>query len=96
MSAPELKPCPFCGGEATVRDDPHHRTAVYIGCETVGCFGHYQWDETQAEAITAWNTRAQPSHYAAIATYVARHDSGTHTAGDMQPLRQIVKGLSND
>jgi hypothetical protein len=33
---------------------------------------------------------------AAIATYVARHDSGTHTAGDMQPLRQIANQIKEN
>lgn len=55
--ADELKPCPFCGGEAGIRIDTSHSTACLIGCATVGCFGHEQWEETEAEAITAWNRR---------------------------------------
>jgi len=53
----ELKPCPFCGGEASIRIDTSHSTACLIGCATMGCFGHEQWEETEAEAIAAWNRR---------------------------------------
>lgn len=54
----KLKPCPFCGGEASLRIDTAHSTACLIGCCTIGCFGHEQWEETEAEAIAAWNRRA--------------------------------------
>jgi hypothetical protein len=72
---------------------------------------HALWGEVieALEQASGWrdlalNNQAIAQHWqergciaeAAIATYVAKHDSGTHTAGDMQPLRQIVKGLSSD
>jgi hypothetical protein len=52
----ELKPCPFCGGEATIFQIPQNTTAEYvqhpkwtwfysglftIGCETDGCMANY-------------------------------------------------------
>lgn len=56
----ELKPCPFCGGEA-IRlsdfDDEYER--VYL--ESVhcrNCHARVAWQETVEEAIEAWNTRA--------------------------------------
>ena len=58
MTALELKPCPFCGKVAHLRDDVCHSTAFFVGCETLGCFGNAQWDETQEEAVSKWNTRA--------------------------------------
>ncbi len=58
MTAPELKPCPFCGGKAYLRDDESHSTAAFIGCSTEECFGEIHWEQTAAEAIAAWNTRA--------------------------------------
>lgn len=50
----ELKPCPFCGGEAQVRS--YGKSTNYVRCgackgRTWGCYG------TEQEAIDAWNTR---------------------------------------
>ena len=60
MTAPDLKPCPFCGGVAYLRDDVSHSTAYFIGCATEDCFGEFHWGQTEAEAIAAWNTRPTP------------------------------------
>lgn len=50
----ELKPCPYCGGEA----EPFHEGLGYIAvrCKKCGIArrGFYTWDA----AIAAWNTRA--------------------------------------
>ena len=58
----KLKPCPFCGGEArlTYSTDNHHQP--YVTCDTPKCPGcnGYQWHyHTEAEAIEAWNRRAE-------------------------------------
>jgi len=50
----ELKPCPFCGGEARLND------AVVVECETDNCFGNAVdevYFETAKEAVKAWNVR---------------------------------------
>ena len=49
----ELKPCPFCGGEA---ESNHRGNAFGFVCAA----GHYVqvYGGTAAEAIAAWNTRA--------------------------------------
>lgn len=54
----ELKPCPFCGGEAKI-----HSLTDIIGCYRVRCtkcpveFGQY-WFYRKADLIKAWNRRA--------------------------------------
>lgn len=67
----ELKPCPFCGGEATLYDyeesrdiydketlgyvDTEYFTKYGVDCEFCGCIVADRNSET--EAIEAWNTR---------------------------------------
>lgn len=65
MVSAELKPCPFCGGEAKVN------TLKWVGGYTATALcknepnGHYlnTWDEDEVKAIEritkAWNTRAE-------------------------------------
>ena len=50
----ELKPCPFCGGEAhTYKNNLWHVACerAHNGCVTMSAF------ITEAEAVEAWNTR---------------------------------------
>lgn len=61
-----LKPCPFCGGEAELfvrefTDAEANFGNATVDCSECGCgFGYCC---TEAEAITAWNTRlSAPSH----------------------------------
>jgi Lar family restriction alleviation protein len=53
----ELKPCPFCGGEAEIHaftfDGPY-----YVNC--LGCAMQTPNTHTRAELISAWNTRSTP------------------------------------
>ena len=66
MMANELKPCPFCGGEAITGSqelgDCHIGIYFGVGCETTDCFAEFDigecWYDTEQEAIIAWNTRA--------------------------------------
>ena len=54
----ELKPCPFCGGEASIRHFAFHSGAKYhVVCESCLCSVSYEW--TPEEAAEAWNTRAK-------------------------------------
>lgn len=49
----KLKPCPFCGGEAEIA----HSRNYYAWCDK--CETRGNWHATEAEAIEAWNTRAE-------------------------------------
>ena len=59
--ADDLKLCPFCGGEAHLRDDVSHSRAYFIGCNVEDCFGEIHWEQSRDKAIAAWNRRATPT-----------------------------------
>lgn len=54
----ELKPCPFCGGEAKIRDYSHPDLDPEIDVFCTNCGGQTFVYETVGEAIEAWNRRA--------------------------------------
>ena len=62
----QLKPCPFCGGVSVIYEHgripglPHLsvEAAHKDHCPLVGAMGMVPMFETEAEAITAWNTRS--------------------------------------
>jgi Lar family restriction alleviation protein len=65
MTAPDLKPCPFCGGNKTVicKTDYDGGDAYAVSCRYPDCHGAiftlgYGYFFTKDEAIAAWNTRA--------------------------------------
>ena len=65
----ELKPCPFCGGEAELFESNISRSveySVYIGCPTCGGqttttsavpATQYTVDSTRQTVISRWNRR---------------------------------------
>lgn len=58
----ELKPCPFCGGEAKASfttTDPNNEFAFgWIGCQECRCFINYRNNKRGLnEATAAWNRR---------------------------------------
>ena len=61
-SATELLPCPFCGGEADISDEGNDTEPerYWAYCTNPSCFveGTAVY-ATEAEAIAAWNTRAE-------------------------------------
>lgn len=58
MNMTELLPCPFCGGEAEKMTSSDGFTS--IGCLSCNpLFGIMIQRTTEAEAIAAWNTRAE-------------------------------------
>ena len=57
----ELKPCPFCGGKATyVYHMPYNAVACKKCKATTRVFtDYYEQQDGKAEAIEAWNRRAE-------------------------------------
>lgn len=64
----KLKPCPFCGGEASIRAS-ENSNRFFVGCFNDGCpvnpcsgdfllDGVYD-DEMKQAAVDEWNTRAE-------------------------------------
>ena len=71
----DLKPCPFCGGEASMIIEFPDGTAISVGCYSGNCaMEPYTWNPSEAEAIAAWNRRALPAerHLRDIADRVAK------------------------
>ena len=72
MSDVELKPCPFCGGEAKLYYDWSDETGEWfsVGCDNDDCLMALHdiaydykcvstgWRKFKEEAVSAWNTRA--------------------------------------
>ena len=59
----DLKPCPFCGGNAQMNECLV--SCVFCSCAVPNGFGYggeRLGYDTEAEAIAAWNTRAGESH----------------------------------
>ncbi len=51
----ELKPCPFCGGEAKVENFEPWESLYWVGCKKCGSTG--ERSKSLAGAINAWNRR---------------------------------------
>lgn len=58
----KLKPCPFCGGEAKMKDTLliNNISAYVIGCGNTGCYVRptTSYYRKRKEVIEAWNRRA--------------------------------------
>ena len=63
----ELKPCPFCGGEARTSSKDYGDTHYWrVFCDTPSCaMCMTSVFHSEAEAIEAWNTRADDYRHAA-------------------------------
>jgi len=55
----ELLPCPFCGGEAEILTAESMNGGYLFGIMCNDCRSRGDVYDTEAEAIEAWNTRAE-------------------------------------
>ena len=61
--ADKLELCPFCGGEATLVEDIYNDQLYnYVICSNDDCNANTGRCDTEDEAITKWNKRANPWH----------------------------------
>lgn len=94
----ELKPCPFCGGEAPIvvkevqyPDTPHARMWYAVECNACDVVG--DWDLGESGAVEKWNTR--PGESALRAENERLHDiiqaaHDTFTQGGTDPADDDV------
>jgi Lar family restriction alleviation protein len=62
MELKELKPCPFCGGEAELVDIQAFAwcdTYYFVCCTNPDCEERTPRCECKSDAILAWNRRAE-------------------------------------
>ena len=58
MKTPDLKPCPFCGGEARILPYIEHEETWYrVRCTKCPADVGRHWFSLKLEAINAWNRR---------------------------------------
>jgi len=104
MSGETLKSCPFCGSEARLENGAPNDPSDWVGyCQE--CDFSLDFKPSQSEAVTAWNTRAEPDntalvealkvahrHIVALWTGIARSDAeaGKRFA-DNDPVVQQIK-----
>lgn len=78
---PEVKPCPFCGSEAEVREE---KCTYCIVCNNIHCYAAMGegWDNnampkysfhSEYAAIKAWNARNTHQELVEAATELAKH-----------------------
>ena len=54
---PELKPCPFCGGEAEIHIWPGRKNACNTAAYCQDCDSRGPFAENDVDAIQTWNRR---------------------------------------
>lgn len=55
----DLKPCPFCGDNATLCAKGLSKFSYQVECD--GCYAMTGWSSKDTAVIEAWNTRATPN-----------------------------------
>lgn len=103
---PELKPCPFCGGNAQIYQHtgygkPYKKGLFQVECadettdEGCGCKID-EWWSTEQEAIEAWNTRSSGGQglVAINAQEVIKFLEFSETEDDVPPFRVMPVGCA--
>jgi hypothetical protein len=104
--APELKPCPFCGGEAELVRGMPKGGYDRVECTTPGCWAEVSaGGEDEDKAIAAWSTRASPrvrplewdERYDGVsrAEYRPRHFYECHDIGRGWVCHETIRGTGH-
>ena len=88
MNNEDLKPCPFCGGEAVTH-------TLYVGCivECLECAISTACENTKAEAIAAWNRRVCVKQNAETLDTNSVASSGVNAKLTYADIKKMVKPL---
>lgn len=68
----ELKPCPFCGGQAVIHRIGNSRQSSRLGCEDCSC--DLEANETAERTGSAWNRRADASQWIPVSERLPEED----------------------
>ena len=100
---PTLKPCPFCGGEATLIDGVIPSGSAEVHCFNDKCMammGH----ETVEQMVSEWNTRSEPTlkqacikcGYLSDVEIIDSHASINPTDAQIEAAAQAIEPLWHD
>ena len=95
----ELKPCPFCGGEAEMLTAESMHGGYLFGIMCDDCRSRGDVYDTEAEAIAAWNTRVDYHGYeqAAIEAWESiKAWNSRAELGSELPYDELLRCLEND
>ena len=96
----ELKLCPFCGGWAYVHEHYLEPFGFSVGCRTDDCRGKRENTgftyKTEAEAIAAWNTRADYHGYEQAAIEAWKSIKTWNTRAEHHVYEQRITGSGSD
>lgn len=91
MTDTVLKPCPFCQKPPTIS---HLSFAVEVSCQNDDCPVNVEaYGKTEAEAATAWNTRADSALLAACRaalSWIGRGSKGWEDSEDIRRVHALV------
>lgn len=85
-----VKPCPFCGGDATLNE---RLRDGYRFAECESCAFGLCAERTEAEAITAWNTRTEAAHRETLAVLQTAHESEVAMQARIDDLVEALERL---
>lgn len=92
----KLRECPFCGGEAKLRNRGMN-TPNYVFCENCGAVSKIT--ETEADAIKAWNKRSYIDEIVEQLERLPNVNSDYWNFADLidrEDAIDIVKGVQNE